>query len=63
MKVRATQNGTYHGGVRKAGEEFLLLPTPSTKTVDGKSVPVTLTVEEQFNVRWMEKVEEPKPEK
>ena len=61
IKVKAKATGVYHGGVRKAGDVFTLLPTSGQKKgLGGKMVEVILSPEEQFNPRWMEKIEEPK---
>lgn len=58
IKVKAIAVGTYHEGNRQIGDEFFLLPTKVVR--DEKEV--TLTPEEQFNPRWMVKIEEPKAE-
>ena len=61
MRVRATQLGYYGHKRRHPGQEFDLEPIKRIKIQpDGTSKEITISPEQQFSVRWMERVEAPK---
>lgn len=72
MKVRATRLGYYEHIRRREGDVFTLVPRDVT-IVDVKSQKIVLengkpkmrhlTVEDQFSVNWMERVDEATPER
>jgi hypothetical protein len=57
MKVIATQLGYFNNHRRREGEVFVIKPRKGLKVdpVTGAKSEVTLSVEDQFSSRWMEK--------
>lgn len=54
MRVRATQMGYYNHKRVRVGQEFVLT---EQRGVDADRKPIILTPEDQFNARWMEKLD------
>jgi hypothetical protein len=64
MRVRAIQLGYYGHKRRPEGTEFVLEPIKRIrKQPDGTMKEILISPEQQFSVRWMEKVDTPKKEK
>lgn len=62
MKVRATALGYYGHKRRQEGAEFELEPIKRLrKQPDGSMKEITITPEQQFSQRWMERVDVPSP--
>ena len=58
MKVRATMLGYYGHKRRREGQEFELEPIKRLrKQADGTMKEITISPEQQFSTRWMEKVD------
>ena len=58
MRVRATQLGYYGHKRRKEGAEFVLEPIKRIrKDKDGNPREITISPEQQFSERWMERVD------
>ena len=62
MKVRATALGYYGHKRRREGQEFELEPIKRLrKQKDGSMKEITISADQQFSTRWMEKVDVPTP--
>lgn len=54
MRVRATQTGYYNHKRVRVGQEFILT---EQRGLDADRKPLVLSPEDQFNARWMEKLD------
>ena len=64
MKVRAIAMGYYGHKRRREGMEFTLEPIKRLrKQKDGSMKEITITADQQFSTRWMERVDKAEPAK
>jgi hypothetical protein len=63
MRVRAIQLGYYGHKRRREGQEFVLEPIKRLRkdVKTGEMREITISAEQQFSKRWMEKVDVPTP--
>ncbi len=60
MRVRAKELGYYGHKRRHPGQEFILEPIKRVRSdKDGKPREITISPEQQFSDRWMERVDAP----